>query len=793
MGPILLLVAPLLGQTPAPASGRKPDPPRLARPIALLAEGKAEEAFAEAETALEFAPEDLDLLETASKAAEALGRRDEAFAYASIAADLAAEIPERKALLDALQRRLGALDPLQGKGATMLRDCAGTLFRLGEGCASRGLPANAVDLYGRCAGTPLDGKARAALDRLYAQRKVVESLLETGLDVPAKAGGKVSPERAAREDATHASWERAWEVKSPNYTAITNLPRSTAEQISSAMEQMNRFYRTVFRHKERGGGTARCVLRVYRTRAEFDRLEGSPAASVEGFYAPDDNRVSTYDPRSEGRPLSVLWETLFHESSHQFTHMISADLVPGWLNEGTASYFEGARLLPNGSVETNLVPDLRLLEAREALDQGKPTLRELVSFYEEGSYPGEYYGLGWALVYFLHNYEDEACERVYRSTYGDFLDAYRTGGKHDPFERFVSFFVKKAKQPGIESFEAFEGRFRRWVLDLFAIHFGPSEKAGVLVERSRKQRARGKREAAVESYRWALRKRPDDASALAELADVEAELKRRDAAVLHLRQAIAGSGASAGDPFVEGCIRKMAAIDKPLADGLTAAFAGMSKAAATTAEAYASAGFPRLALRVLQSASGVLGADPSLRARRSEIVRSTGVDGRRWRRLPIDEGLTHWEGAPEWKAEGEAVRGESKGPSFLFHRDEWAEPLRLEVAVRPNLTSEEAFIGIAFGANAETGITIFGVSKGGLVDVSRLEREWKTLRDFGPARIRKGVPLRLAVELSDEGAEFLLDGKSLGSLPLPARERRGQIGLVVQDAEAGFADVRVRS
>ncbi len=801
MGSLALPLLVLLLQSPAPASAKRPEAapePRLGRVLGLLSEGMNEEALDEAELALEYASENLELLDAASRAALALGRPDEALFHAAIALDLVRETPERKGIREAMTKRIGEVDPLEGKGGALLEDFAGRLMRLGETCAGRGLPANAVDLYGRCAGTPRAGSAQAALDRLYAQRKVVESLLETGLDVPVRTAERRSPGRAAREDAAHATWDKAWEVKSPNYTVTTNLPRALADQASTAMEQMNRFYRIVFRHRERGGGTARCGIRIYRTRPEFDALEEGPGASVGGFYAVGENRVATYDPRSEGRPLSELWETLFHEASHQFTHMISADLVPGWLNEGTASYFEGARLLPNGAVEANLIPDSRLHEVRQALGSGKPTLEEVLSYFEEGSYPGEFYGVGWAIVYFLHNYEDDACERVYRPLYGEFVDSYRTGGKHDPFERFVATFVKKAKRPSVSTFEDFERLFRAWILELHDLHFGPPEKADSLLARARRQREKGKREAAVESYRWALRKRPDDPSALAGLAEVESELKRRDAAFLHFRQAIAAARAAPEPPpehaaLAESCWRRIESMDKALSDGLASAQAGLVEGASGAASQYVEAGFPRQGLRILDGAMRVLGGDGTLRARRREIAQETGVDSRRWRRIGLSPDLVEWEGDEEWQLEGETLRARTKGLSFLFLREEPPDSFRFEAAIEPLETAEKSYFALAFGVNAQTGITVYGVGKDGSLDVARFGREWKALKVFQPARLKKGGTIRLGVDHSEEGVEFYRDGKLLGRLPLPAAERRGQIGLFVQDAAATIRDVRLKS
>src|SRR5262245_8460438 len=144
---------------------------RRVRAQALFAEGKHEEALEEATIGLEYAPENLDLLDLASKAAEKLDRKDEALLRARLALDLAREVPERRTLAAELARRIAGLDPLESKGAALLEECAAANFRLAELCAGRALPLNAIDLYLRSLGTSFDARARAALDRLYGNAK----------------------------------------------------------------------------------------------------------------------------------------------------------------------------------------------------------------------------------------------------------------------------------------------------------------------------------------------------------------------------------------------------------------------------------------------------------------------------------------------------------------------------------------------------------------------------------------------------------------------------------------------
>ena len=101
-------------------------------------------------------------------------------------------------------------------------------------------------------------------------------------------------------------------------------------------------------------------------------------SAPEGWWSPGENKVTCYDTRTTTTSLDWMLETLFHEASHQFMTQLESKggSAPAWLNEGTASYFEGARLLANGTVQTNLIPESRLRGLMYMIETGNPTLHE---------------------------------------------------------------------------------------------------------------------------------------------------------------------------------------------------------------------------------------------------------------------------------------------------------------------------------------------------------------------------------------------------------------------------------
>ncbi len=772
------------------------------------------EALAAAEAALEDDPDSCVLLEQASRAAEAAGRTDHALWYADLALDACLRSGDKDAarLADGLRARMVTLDPLKGQGAAALADYENTLVAVGGALARRKMVVSAVSLLTRVRGAAARDKAESELERIYKDKKAVAALLESGVDVPIqekKRKGK-SPEQLAADDKKHEDWDKAWELKGDQYTIRTNMPLKSAEAFLSAMEQMNRFYRKFFRVKESGGSTARVTIHVYRSRAEFDLYErdadGKPKpAGVKGFFSPSELKVVTYDTRDDGFPASFLWSTLFHEASHQFTHIaLPAGAEPTWLNEGTASYFEGARMLPNGTVECNLVADLRLDELKDSLEGGKPTLEDVISYDKRGSYPGEYYPFGWGLVYFFHNYRDEKSKLPYVEPYRAYMLAYKSGAKHDFKERFVEYFVTKAKQPGVATFEDFEQRWKKWIHELHGLWFGEPEVADTLLARARVQEGHGELDAAEETYLWALRKRPDDPSALVELGEVLEAQKRPDPALARYRRAIEvlravedesaalpGSGELTAKDLIDVCAQRIVRIDKNAAEALTKADAKLLADAAAQAAAYADAGLPLVALTLLDDAARVYGVRGVFGDTAQGIVNTSGADPRRWRRVRADEQLTAWSADEGWTARDGGLAVETERLAYAFLRDDPPERYRFEIEVDVSKLGDEGILMLAFGSN-DQGMQLVGVTGGGLALVAELDEGFKTKKPLPSVKPDQRSALRITVDVDGDDAEFFFGERSVGKLAYKTGQLRGSVGLAVQSGSATVKSVRLR-
>ncbi len=253
----------------------------------------------------------------------------------------------------------------------------------------------------------------------------------------------VSAEWIADHDRDHATWDTRAVLQRDNYTTSTDAGYEVLVRCAEAMEQMNAFYRQFFGY---GGPddkrtVPRIDLRIFKDRTGYMRLGTGPPASWSGGQFTGD-AVETYVGLSG---FDGTTQTLFHEAAHQFVSL--ATNATGWLNEGLASFFEGSRVLGNGSVLMNLPADHRLFPLADRMEQGwmsdandgldpgdamavtprrAPTFRIVLEDQYDWGPP--WYAPTWGVVYFLYNYQDPWDGRfVYRRALRTFIDT--SGGR----------------------------------------------------------------------------------------------------------------------------------------------------------------------------------------------------------------------------------------------------------------------------------------------------------------------------------------------------------------------------
>ena len=337
-----------------------------------------------------------------------------------------------------------------------------------------------------------------------------------------------SPDWLARENTKHEHWENPFERETKNYEIYCNVSWEFTETLTAAMDEINQFYREIYDYKKK----AKATIHVMRRRSDFDKMSlkvlqrAMPSRGVGGYWVPAQRTVVAYDRAydEEGFTQDALWQTLFHEASHQFMTLLSKDrhVVPTWLNEGTASYFEGCEIKADGTIVKN-APAVHRLRAWYAIDNSasRHSLEDLVAHPRNTgadqtgsrSYEGSFYPYGWAFVYFLLNYEEndrrvygqavtddgripedykavkKAGRLVYRDAYDKYLkhfsDRGSNGDRFYPMEIAKKYFIEEIDDPDVQDWDAFEARWRKFCTSLYQEEMSGPEFADVLQARSR--------------------------------------------------------------------------------------------------------------------------------------------------------------------------------------------------------------------------------------------------------------------------------------------------------------------
>ncbi len=771
---------------------------------------------------VELNSDDPEALLKASEAAFAETEDDQALWYAELARIAAKGTPAERDVekrVRVVRDEIGIEVPMLGQS---IDGYSKTIFNQAKLSSSKKYYANAADMLGALMDSPYERDARKSLEKLFKDKKAIAAMLNAGVPIKVEVKKRMTDAKIKRLDKKHSDWENAYETKGPNYTVKTDMGVELAEKFLGAMEQMNAFYRKVFEHKARGGGMRRCEVRVYRTRDEFDEYNPDTDANVLGFFMPGENSVSTYDPRTdEGstKSLDDLWSTLYHEASHQFTEAVWIHEIPTWLNEGTASYFEGAALLTGGVVETNRIPSGRLRnlayflgrsaalrpsteertgkEEYEEADES-PGLKAVLSYQAPGSYPGNYYSFGWGLVYFCLNYEDENAERIYAPIYKAFMRSYTKTGGDSQFKRFLTYFIDEPKIEGIENFKDFNAMWADWIAELARREYGGPEQADKLIAQARVEIENDHPDYAVQSLRWALRKRADDPVALQLLAECYREVGNTDAALFTYRTlaAVARRAPEMDGPLdgfdgtaaeaLELALKGLKKVDNSLGGKIASGAADFVDETIAEANAWVEAGYPRVALQAVAMANELLPGDGRL----ADCAASIHADApnasiTRTYRLPVNE-------LAGWSVSGGTWQGTEEGSDRIIENTEETKCLatfqrlpkatfRFDVDIDVNGTKKRVVPGLTFAGGPASHRSFIRLGQSG--QFGFLENDPLTGRPMlnddafkrGP-RSEEGT-LKMTIDVRQKETIFLVNDKEVGKLKQAASAFQGQLGL----------------
>jgi hypothetical protein len=511
-----------------------------------------------------------------------------------------------------------------------------------------------------------------------ASREAIERLAATpdpslaGFAKPKDLFADVSAEWIRDFNAQHDTWSKRAKLERESYVTSTDAGYETLVRAAEAMEQMNAFYRQFFRYgtHEDKRSVSRIELLIFKSRDEYLKLGSGPPAEWSGGQFTGGS-VETYV--SDGG-FSGMVGTLFHEAAHQFVSL--ATNASGWLNEGLASFFEGTRILANGTVIMNMPANHRLFPLVERMERGwmssagdgidaqdpnktperAPTFRIVLENQYDWGPP--WYAPTWGVVYFLYNYQDEVDGRfVYRDAFWRFVQSSggRVGkGAVENFEEVVLAdpappIKGVARPPGAPpvalpaTAAELDLVWKDWLVRLRDEQIGKIEVARPYLQWARYALASKDPVSAAEHFEKALVAAPSDPAVLAEFARFLAERKNTDrASRLALEALRVLEAQETPDPKAISELDRLLAKWDPRRATLERLHGELASASEALVQRYAAAGLPMMVMDL----SWRMGNDfelPALFRHYDEALRTSGRSLQLWELAYNEKDLAGWD------------------------------------------------------------------------------------------------------------------------------------------------------
>ena len=211
-------------------------------------------------------------------------------------------------------------------------------------------------------------------------------------------------------------------VRSRHYTIYTTVQdRETLRTYGRHMDAVFDAYRHRFRRfRPRHGG--HMPLMLFKTREEYrahlERL-GIDARNSGGmfFVTPREQGLATW---VDGRGREEVFDVLQHEGFHQFAWNYLGPLLPQWVNEGLAQYFEDG-ILVGETFKTGLADARRIRLVKQALADRRAFAVPYVLAVDHDDWnrtlanaPASaelLYAQSWSMAFFLIHGDEEKYQR----------------------------------------------------------------------------------------------------------------------------------------------------------------------------------------------------------------------------------------------------------------------------------------------------------------------------------------------------------------------------------------------
>ena len=590
-----------------------------------------------------------------------------------------------------LRKEIEALDPVAADLLDLKAAFVERLAPLADSYEKERRPHSAIRVHQQL--LALDPERVASLEAIERISAAPDpSLAETAQARDLFEG--ISDEWIRKFDADHSTWEKCGVLERPNYITKTDAGYEVMVRAAEAMEQMNAFYREFFRYgtEEDGRSVPRIALHIFRTREEYLKLGIGPPVEWSGGHFTG-NAVETFMGTGGFEEVTT---TLFHEAAHQFVGL--ATTAVGWLNEGLASFFEGCRILANGTVLMNMPANHRLFPLAERMEQGwmsgpddgiaagnqnaeprtAPTFRIVLENKYQWGPP--WYAPTWGVVFFLWNYQDPLDGRfVYRAAFRDFIDTSGGRSGEGAVENFEKVVLQKPAPPTKgadfserdgefalpETVAELDGVWKRWILALRDEQTGKDSPERPWLAWAKHALTRKDHLAAKEHFEKGIVETPDDFDLHLEFArylqtrekggkgagratDRAAKLALRALQLIEGMEKVDEKKLKEADQLLSALDPKRRLLDRVL-DQLEAAATGI-------AERYLAGGRPRMAMEV----SYRLGTElnfPKLFDLFERAARASGKSLAQWQLAYDEKGFDGWidAGNDAFRAEGAEI------------------------------------------------------------------------------------------------------------------------------------------
>ncbi len=217
-----------------------------------------------------------------------------------------------------------------------------------------------------------------------------------------------------------------WFVETPNYVIASDLPsrrRRFVRDIQEGLHALRSAYEQLVPPRREIEEVS--VVRVFAERRTFTDYLGENDLKewALGMWMPGRRElvISPFGEADDRRDRESMLRTVFHEGFHQYVHYaLDSTPIPIWINEGYATFFEGASIGFRGKnvdiveVESRARILEKILDERGDRPLGLAHLMMMstAEFYQPAGRL-ERYSLAWGLVYFLTKAADQYPEQPY--------------------------------------------------------------------------------------------------------------------------------------------------------------------------------------------------------------------------------------------------------------------------------------------------------------------------------------------------------------------------------------------